>query len=325
MLTNGHCASQGSIWQGAGSTGSHTQMPGTHMFIHMHSHAHWAVPVTSFLGDSAQLESHTSKSPRASSNRRGESEEREPLGRQEVPQASGEWREWLRAPVELPAEGGGGEGSDFLAVGGLLGVGWSDYRGAGTGLARAGIMRCLSKTQASFGAQRSPHNPCLEQGLWVTTALEEAGSTFLSGHVGGWPHRAQWLQGSSPGQQAQQQKPALPTSGLESPRPPPSSGHHTTGPQCLLWPLPQPHTLRKEDRPRQSGKTPHFRVSHLNSNPGGQEPLVTRGGEGPIPGSEVMSDPGLSFLIWEMRLKVVLLPRERSEVTAPQTTNDREI
>ena len=44
-----------------------------------------------------------------------------------------------------------------------------------------------------------------------------------------------------------------------------------------------------------------------------------------MPGSEVMSDPGLSFLICEMRLKVVLLPRERSEVTAPQTTYDREI
>lgn len=114
-------------------------MPGTHMFTHMHSHAHWAVPVTSFLGDSAQLESHTSESPRASSSRKGESEEREPLGRQEVHRASG-----CRPRFGL-AEGGGGEESDFLALGCLLGVGRSDYRGAGTQPAGTRIMRCLPK------------------------------------------------------------------------------------------------------------------------------------------------------------------------------------
>ena len=62
----------------------------------------------------------------------------------------GDWPEWLRAPVEPPAEGGGGEGSDFLALGGLLGVGWSDYRGAGTGPAGTGIMRCLPKRRLSL-------------------------------------------------------------------------------------------------------------------------------------------------------------------------------
>lgn len=87
--TEGCCVSQGSTRQGAGSTGSHTRMPGTHMFTHMHSHAPWAVPVTSFLGDSVQLESHTSESPRAGSSGRRESEEREPLGRQEVHRVSG--------------------------------------------------------------------------------------------------------------------------------------------------------------------------------------------------------------------------------------------
>lgn len=101
--TKGCYASQGGMRQAAGSPGSHAQMPGTHMFTRMHSHAHWAVPVTSFLGDSAQLESHTSESPRASSSRKGESEEREPLGRREVHRASG-----CRPRFGL-AEGGGGE------------------------------------------------------------------------------------------------------------------------------------------------------------------------------------------------------------------------
>lgn len=31
---------------------------------HVYTHARKAVPVTSFLGDSAQLDNHTSKSPR---------------------------------------------------------------------------------------------------------------------------------------------------------------------------------------------------------------------------------------------------------------------
>lgn len=74
--------------------------------------------MTSFLGDSAQLESHTSESPRAGGSGRREPEERELLGRQEVQRG-----EWLQAPVEQLAEGGGGEGSDFLALGWLLGVG----------------------------------------------------------------------------------------------------------------------------------------------------------------------------------------------------------
>lgn len=49
----------------------------------MHSHAHHPVPVTSFLGDSVQLDSHTSKSPESKQRREREAEEeREPLGRQ---------------------------------------------------------------------------------------------------------------------------------------------------------------------------------------------------------------------------------------------------
>lgn len=55
-----------------------------------HMHIRWAVPVTSFLGDSAQLDSHTSESPRASGSRRGEPE-RERLGRQEI------HSQWLQA------------------------------------------------------------------------------------------------------------------------------------------------------------------------------------------------------------------------------------
>lgn len=37
---------------------------GTHAGTHVHTHARKAVPVTSFLGDSVQLVSHTSESPR---------------------------------------------------------------------------------------------------------------------------------------------------------------------------------------------------------------------------------------------------------------------
>lgn len=142
MRTKGCYTSQGSTQQAAGDTSSHAWMPGIHMFTHMHSHAHWAVPVTSFLGDSAQLESHTSESPRASSSRRGESEEREPLGRLEVHRVVGSGCRRCFGPL---AEGGGGEGSDFLALGWLLGVGRSDYRGTGTQPAGTGIMRCLPK------------------------------------------------------------------------------------------------------------------------------------------------------------------------------------
>lgn len=77
----------------------------------------------------------------AAAGERGEAEEeREPLGRQEVYGASGR-----RRCFGPRAEGGGGEGSDFLAWGWLLGVGLSDYRGAGTQQAGMGIMRCLSK------------------------------------------------------------------------------------------------------------------------------------------------------------------------------------
>lgn len=137
--TKGCYTSQGSMRQGAGSPDSHTRVLGTHMFTHMHSHAHWAVPVTSFLGDSAQLESHTSKSPSA------KQQEKRIRGERTVRQAGGPPGEWLQEPEEQLAEGGGGEGSDFLALGWLLGVGRSDYRGAGTQPAGTGIMRCLPK------------------------------------------------------------------------------------------------------------------------------------------------------------------------------------
>lgn len=217
--TKGCYTSQGSMRQGAGSPDSHTRVLGTHMFTHMHSHAHWAVPVTSFLGDSAQLESHTSKSPSA------KQQEKRIRGERTVRQAGGPPGEWLQEPEEQLAEGGGGEGSDFLALGWLLGVGRSDYRGAGTQPARDNEVS--AETQASFGAQRSPHNLCLEQGLWVITTLEKAAWTFVFDHVGGWPHRAWWLQGSSPGQQAREEfkhqvwRPQGQSPGLE---------HHTAGP-----------------------------------------------------------------------------------------------
>lgn len=139
MLTKGGYTSQGSRRRAAGGH----RLPRTHAGdTHVHTHAQQAVPVTSFLGDSAQLESHTSESPpRASSSRREEKseEEREPLGRQEV------HRRVAAGAALGPAEGGGGEGSDFLALGRLLGVGLSDYRGAGTLPARTRIMRCLQK------------------------------------------------------------------------------------------------------------------------------------------------------------------------------------
>lgn len=119
----------------------------------------------------------------AAAGERGESEEeREPLGRQEVHRASG-----CRRRFGLAAEGGGGEGSDFLALGWLLGVGLSDYRGAGTQPAGTdGDNEVSAETQESSGAQRILHNPRLELGPRVITALEKAAWTFLSGHVGGW-------------------------------------------------------------------------------------------------------------------------------------------
>lgn len=66
--------------QGTGSVGLHARD------THVHTHAHQAVPVTFFLGDSAQLESHTSESPESKQQqeRRESEEKREPLGRQEV-------------------------------------------------------------------------------------------------------------------------------------------------------------------------------------------------------------------------------------------------
>lgn len=127
---------------------------------HMHSHAHWAVPVTSFLGDSAQLESHTSESPRAGSSGRRESEEREPLGRQEVHRVSG-----CRRPQSSWRKAGEGRGViSWPWAGCWAWAGQSDYRGRGRW---DGDNEVSAETQASFGAQRSPHNPCLEQGPWV--------------------------------------------------------------------------------------------------------------------------------------------------------------
>lgn len=52
---------------------------GTHAGTHVHTHARKAVPVTSFLGDSVQLVSHTSESPR----------EQEEAGEKTVRQARG--------------------------------------------------------------------------------------------------------------------------------------------------------------------------------------------------------------------------------------------
>ena len=133
----------------------------------MHSHAHQAVPVTFFLGDSAQLESHTSESPESKQQqeRRESEEKREPLGRQEIHRPSGCLVAGRALSRAAWAEGGGGEGrgregrggeaSDFLALEVLLGVGLSDYRGAGTLLARTGIMRCLQNA----GILWSTENP----------------------------------------------------------------------------------------------------------------------------------------------------------------------
>lgn len=77
MLTKSCYTSRGSRQNAAGGHRLPRPHAGTHMFTCMRSHAHQAVPVTSFLGDSAQLESHTSESPpRASSSRRGENQRR---------------------------------------------------------------------------------------------------------------------------------------------------------------------------------------------------------------------------------------------------------
>lgn len=77
------------------------------------------------------------------------------------------------------AEGGGGDGSDFLALGWLLGVGPCDYRGWDRDNEVSG------ETLESSGAQRILHNPSLEGGPWVATALQQAAQPFLSCHVGG--------------------------------------------------------------------------------------------------------------------------------------------
>lgn len=225
------------------------------MFTHMHSHAHWAVPVTSFLGDSAQLESHTSESPRASSSRKGESEEREPLGRQEVHRASG-----CRPRFGL-AEGGGGEESDFLALGCLLGVGRSDYRGAGTQPAGTRIMRCLPKRRHPL-EHREAHTILAWNGahglllpwrrqpgpfslaMWVASPMGPGVSKD--------PHQASRLSSLNL---------ELHTSGLENPRPVSGLGapHHWALRSCpVLVPAPP----SDEDMPWQNGRRPHVRESH---------------------------------------------------------------
>lgn len=141
----------------------------------------------------------------AAAGERGESEEeREPLGRQEVHRASG-----CRRRFGLAAEGGGGEGSDFLALGWLLGVGLSDYRGAGTQPAgTTGIMRCLPKRRNPLEHRESYTIPAWNWAHGLSLPWRKQPGPFsLAMWVGGWPHRAWWLQGSSPGQQAQQPGP----------------------------------------------------------------------------------------------------------------------
>lgn len=105
MPTEGCSTSQGSMRRAASSTGSHAGMPGTHAVTHMRSHAHRAVPVTSFLGDSAQLESHTSECPESERQQ----ERRTRGGERTVRQAGGPGR---AAGAALGrAEGGGGAGT----------------------------------------------------------------------------------------------------------------------------------------------------------------------------------------------------------------------
>lgn len=79
-----------------------------HSFTHMHARAHQAVPVTSFLGDSAQLESHTSESPREHA---AAGERKIRGGEKTVRQAGGPPASGCRRRVgPAAAEGGGGEG-----------------------------------------------------------------------------------------------------------------------------------------------------------------------------------------------------------------------
>lgn len=109
MPTEGCSTSQGSMRRAASSTGSHAGMPGTHAVTHMRSHAHRAVPVTSFLGDSAQLESHTSECPESESESERQQERRTRGGERTVRQAGGPGR---AAGAALGrAEGGGGAGT----------------------------------------------------------------------------------------------------------------------------------------------------------------------------------------------------------------------
>lgn len=213
--TQGGRASRGSMRTAAGGH----RLPHVHARdTHAHTHARGAVPVASFLGDSAQLESHTSEPPRASSSGRGESEEeREPLGRQEVHQASGYRRRSGRR-----RKAGEGRGVISWPRAGC----WAWARvitEAGTQPAGTGIMRCLPKCRNPL-ERRILHNPCLERGPRVITAWRKQPGPFpLVMWVGGWPHRAWWLSGSSPGQRAQQRGPGTsnirvrePEAGLQS-------------------------------------------------------------------------------------------------------------
>lgn len=91
-------------------------------------------------------------------------EERERLGRQEV------HREWPQAPLDRQpwAEGGGGEGSDFLALGWLLGVGLCDYRGWDRD------NEVSVETQESSGAQRILRKASVQWDPLLISALEQA-------------------------------------------------------------------------------------------------------------------------------------------------------
>lgn len=182
-------------------TGSPTCTPGTHMLTHMHAGPYLSRPSWE---TQPSWRATLPRPPRASSSGR---ERRIRGGERTVRQAGGPPGEWLQAPLRAAAEGGGGAGSDFLASGWLLGVGPSDYGGAGTQPAGTGIMRCLPKCRNPL-EQRILHNPCLERGPRVITAWRKQPGPFpLVMWVGGWPHGAWWLSGSSPGQQAQQRGP----------------------------------------------------------------------------------------------------------------------
>ena len=155
MLTKSCYTSQRSRQNVAGGHRLPRPHAGTHMFTCMRSHVHQAVPVTSFLGDSAQPESHTSESPREQA---AAGKERIRGGETTVRQAGGPPASGCRRRIGPAAEDGGGEGSDFLALGRLLGVGRSDYRGAGTLPARTGIMRCLQNAGILWSTENPPQS-----------------------------------------------------------------------------------------------------------------------------------------------------------------------